>query len=270
MSVPAFAWAIEKGMELGLSPSLRLLLIYMADQADGNGVFHTGQPRLAKGTGLTERTIRTLIPQLAELRLISVDAKPGKGTVYRLLRQPNGADTPEVASAPEALTAPEMVAVHTTPTPEVASAPEVADPGNLRHRPRKLTAATPETISANPLRVPKEDTQGGVVVSVGDSVPRARGHKHTLPPSWKPNPSNVACGLDCGLSPPEVEAEAERMRDWAAAGAETRADWHAFFRNWLRDAGRRKRERPDRRTIDDLRREWDLPTFLAPTPESLQ
>jgi Helix-turn-helix domain len=154
MSAPAFAWAFEKGHELGLTSSQLVLLLYMADQANCAGQFFTGQPRLAKYTRLTERTIRELIPQLAVLGLIRVTATPGKPTMYQIVRQPIGA---EATSAPE----PHSSRANGASPPEATSAPPrqpvPPHPGNSRQQPRKFASPTPEATSADPLGTQEED-----------------------------------------------------------------------------------------------------------------
>ena len=158
MSVPAFAWAIEKGIELCLSPSERLLLLYMADQANCSGVFCTGQPKMVEATGLCLRTVRTLIPRLAQRHLISIDARPGLPTTYRIMRQPNGVDTPATIAAPARDAAPAKAAQ----TPATIAAPPrqpLPDhPGKISTPPRQLTTGTPATIAPDPY-LPKKRTQ---------------------------------------------------------------------------------------------------------------
>jgi hypothetical protein len=135
MSAPAFAWAFEKGHELGLTSSQLVLLLYMADQAncrEGDGFF-TGQPRLAKYTRLTERTIRELIPQLAALGLIRVTATSGKPTTYRC----GSYFRPGTSFLPGKWRI--TPGSHFRPTPATSSAP-----------PRKFASATPEIDRSNP------------------------------------------------------------------------------------------------------------------------
>jgi hypothetical protein len=57
---------------------------------------------------------------------------------------------------------------------------------------------------------------------------RAPSTKHLLPDDWRPSgePLSVI-----------EEAEFEKMRDWAKAGAIKRADWNAQWRNWKRNSG---------------------------------
>lgn len=53
-----------------------------------------------------------------------------------------------------------------------------------------------------------------------------------LPQSWKPSGKHVAIARERGV---DLELEAEKMRDWAAAGAKTAVDWDARFSYWLRN-----------------------------------
>ena len=106
----------------------------------------------------------------------------------------------------------------------------------------------------------KEETPVGVSPRV-----RAKTPKQILPENWEPGPKEVQLGHQLGLSAAEIARETERMRDWAAAKAAAYADWHAFFRNWLRDAvNRQRQEKTQPVTTDELRSQWGLPTFLGP------
>ena len=99
MSVPAFAWALERGRTLDLSPACRLVLIYLADMANGERVCWPGQQTIADFTGLAVRTVRSAIHGLAELQLIRVDAKPGFAARFHILRPDTPANGAEVKAA---------------------------------------------------------------------------------------------------------------------------------------------------------------------------
>ncbi len=90
MSAPAFAWALERGAALGLKPADRLVLIYLADMANGEKVCWPGQPKIMRFTGLKMTTVREAVRRLADRQLIAVEAHPGVVTRYRILRP----DTP--------------------------------------------------------------------------------------------------------------------------------------------------------------------------------
>ena len=54
------SWAIDQGRRLGLSVGERILLIALAERANGKGYCWPGQEALALDTGLTARSIRDL------------------------------------------------------------------------------------------------------------------------------------------------------------------------------------------------------------------
>lgn len=54
-----------------------------------------------------------------------------------------------------------------------------------------------------------------------------------LPAAWKPSEKHSAIARERGV---DLALEADKMRDWAAAGAETAVDWDARFSGWLRRA----------------------------------
>jgi hypothetical protein len=187
MSAPAFAWAFEKGHELGLTSSQLVLLLYMADQANCAGVFYTGQPRLAKYSRLTERGVRKLVPQLEALGLIRVQATPGKPTVYHILRQPIGAElssSPEPRSAQEPRSSPANGA---GVTPEPSSAlprnPVPLHPGTRCQQPRNQMSVTPEPGSADPYITQEEDPKTRVTAQ------RSAGFKNSEPQGGTPPPA---------------------------------------------------------------------------------
>ena len=90
MSIPAFGWALARGVEHKLLPSDRLVLIYLADQANGARVCWPGQSMIERYTGLKNNTVRAAVNRLASLQLIRADMTPGKVTRYTVLRP----DTP--------------------------------------------------------------------------------------------------------------------------------------------------------------------------------
>jgi helix-turn-helix protein len=168
MSAPAFAWAFERGHAMNLSSSQLLLLLYMADQANCVGEFFTGQARMAKFTRLCIRTVRELVPQLEALGLIACFATPGKPTLYRILRQPQGEATiaaqataageePIAAQAPCAAHTPAATAANLSTAPAATAGGNGPHPGNSAQAPRQLSAATPAATAADPLLPKKED-----------------------------------------------------------------------------------------------------------------
>ena len=182
MSAPAFAWAFEKGHELGLSSSQLMLLLYMADQANCKGWFFTGLPRMAKYTRLSVRTIRDLIPVLAGQGLIRVDAKPGKPTMYYVLRQPQGE---EATAAPAAGAGRANGAGQASASPQPRQ-PLPHHPGNSRHAPRQSSPPTPAATAPDPIstQVKTLDAREAREAKVLDSGKEEGG---TPPPAPQPD-----------------------------------------------------------------------------------
>ncbi|HCS2945725.1 TPA: hypothetical protein OQU49_004325 [Shigella flexneri] len=54
-----------------------------------------------------------------------------------------------------------------------------------------------------------------------------------LPDSWTPTPEHRAQAEASGI---DSDLEATKLRDWALSKGESRKDWDATFRNWLRNA----------------------------------
>jgi hypothetical protein len=96
------------------------------------------------------------------------------------------------------------------------------------------------------------------VLSVNESKPRAkpkRKAKISLPDGWEPTPDHEAIAIEQGV---ELKAQAELFRDHYTANGESKADWDATFRNWLRRAREFSRGRTSPKiqgTIDFLKRE---------------
>src|SRR4249920_273574 len=85
MSIPAFAWAIEQGRECGLSPAERLVLIYLANRANGIRVCWPGQENIRTYTGLALKTIAAAIRGLVKHGLVRLDERRGLATRYHIL-----------------------------------------------------------------------------------------------------------------------------------------------------------------------------------------
>ncbi|MDU1225123.1 hypothetical protein [Varibaculum cambriense] len=66
-----------------------------------------------------------------------------------------------------------------------------------------------------------------------ENQPPAKTRKRAvpLPADWKPNPTHARIALERGI---DLEAQAEKFRDYARAHGKTYRDWDAGFRNWLR------------------------------------
>jgi hypothetical protein len=66
-----------------------------------------------------------------------------------------------------------------------------------------------------------------------DKPPGARKRAATLPKDWQLTEQHRAIATERGV---DLDLEATKFRDWAAANGATKKDWDATFRNWLRNA----------------------------------
>jgi hypothetical protein len=187
MSIPAFAWAIEQGREHALQSSDRLVLIYLADKANGIRVAWPSQETISDYTGLTTRTIRSSIERLVAAGLIRTEPR-GKSLAYYILRPVNGEDC-----NPTGRRKPETISGEIPATISGEGLNAALHTGNGRPEHRKLTTEIPETISAKPLREPRrepktredsqshfKDRQEDVPLSVAEIEARRRAHHEAV------------------------------------------------------------------------------------------
>lgn len=84
-----------------------------------------------------------------------------------------------------------------------------------------------------------------------ENQPPAKTRKRAvpLPADWKPNPTHARIALERGI---DLEAQAEKFRDYARAHGKAYRDWDAGFRNWLRsDYTKPENPSPRYRTQED-------------------
>jgi hypothetical protein len=150
MSIPAFAWALEQGAALGLRTSDRLVLIYLADQANGAKVCWPGQPLIERYTGLKNNTVRAAINRLTVMQLIRAEMTPGKVTRYHILRADTPANGTGVTPANEH---------RVTPANGTGVPPQTGTgyPLNCGGGPPQNSALTPANGTGDPFRPKKED-----------------------------------------------------------------------------------------------------------------
>ncbi len=131
------AWRLEN-----LSPTQKLVLLSLADNANDQGECYPSMAQIARRTCLTDRAVRSAVRSLEELGIVRSVARSGTSTVYFLT-----IPTPEPDSAPEGHSARNQI----PPTPEPDSAP-----------PRKDVPPTPERRSAKPSLNRQLNRQGTV------------------------------------------------------------------------------------------------------------
>jgi hypothetical protein len=278
---------MERGATLSLSPSERLVLLYLSDTANGSKVCWPGQETIVRFTGLALRTVRAVIPALVRYGLIEVESRPGVVTRYHILRSDtpangHGGNDEHPGNPSQGTPADSARVAHQTPANSIPPPgnPSQGDPGNMSHGdqgdpgkcdtgPRQMVMPTPAKCTPEPKRTKKEN-QERKEEPPPMSPPSGVGKRgRPLPADWQPHARSLAMGFDLGMSREQIVAEAEAMRDWAAHKGETGHDWDRRFSNWLRESHRRGlRTRPTvqpaKSAIDQIREDWDLPTLLGP------
>jgi Helix-turn-helix domain len=215
MSAPAFAWALERGAALGLTPSERLVLIYLADMANGERVCWPGQPRIVRYTGLAPNTVIATLKKLGEKQLIRAETSPGRVTHYLILREltpANGAGATPANS------------VVVTPA-NGAGAP----PQNVYPHPRNRSAKPPHDLGVTPANgggdpstsqesYPKKAAQGAEaseVSSLGNEGKQARAATTASAP---PKAPVLGTTTGSGLTAYRVPGADDPFGDWLAEG----------------------------------------------------
>jgi hypothetical protein len=85
MSAPAFAWALDQGRARKLTAPQRLVLVVLADRANGKRFCWPSFSQLMIDTGLARPTILAVVHALDRLGLIRIE-KRGQGHVYHVER----------------------------------------------------------------------------------------------------------------------------------------------------------------------------------------
>lgn len=184
---------------LELSPTQKLVLISLADQANDEGVCWPSIASLIRRTCLSERAVRNALRALEDAQLLRTNARDGTSNWYTL--------TPAAGAAR-----------HHVPQPRHHVPPPPAPPAGLpRHQ------------------VPPNHQKNHQGTS---SEPKAaRGTR--LPPNWQPDADLLAFAASRGWGGAELADQLDSFRDYwhAAPGAKgVKLDWPATFRNWIRKA----------------------------------
>jgi uncharacterized protein YdaU (DUF1376 family) len=78
------------------------------------------------------------------------------------------------------------------------------------------------------------------------AAPRGAARKCQIPDNWAPNTVSYAYGSKRGLTPEEMNHEADQFRNDAVAKQKRFIDWQAAFRTWLGNSAKWKAERAAR------------------------
>lgn len=143
-------------------------------------------------------------------------------------------------------------------TPKVNERSRRPSTNSPDHAPDLAPAPDPDGRAPRP---PREDPDGAqVAIDLGPSAlgggskgenqtppgkPEGRNGKvprSLLSATWQPtrNEANLAAEREVKAAGVDLRAELLALRDWAASKAERGADWDARWRNWIREAARRR------------------------------
>jgi hypothetical protein len=192
----------------GLPHGSKLVLICLADYANKEGLCWPSFQSIADRVDMSRRHVIRVMDDLELLGLIAaVKADPYKPTTYQLFIPTS--DTHVTSDARD--TSDTHVTTLVTPT----SLPSDAH----------VTSTSDAHVTQSVNRTTIEPS--------GNRKSSARAKRATpFPDDFQPPYEWAAKEL--GMSLAVVDAELPRMRDWALSKGETKKDWTAFARNWLR------------------------------------
>lgn len=205
MSLAAISWA--KSQKTG-SPTLKAVLMAVADYADENGRAWPSQSKLSEDTELSERAVRGALADLAEKGLLQKEAR----------RRADGSRSTDILVIPcnRQQVPPPRQDVPEQPAPR--SAPPAAGAGLTTFEP-------PANRQEN--RTPTRETRKRA----------ARSNGTRLPDDWYPKDRHYRKAFENGHGLPWVNFRADSMRSWAKANGNRaitlKADWDAAFDNWM-------------------------------------
>jgi hypothetical protein len=217
MSIPSFAWALERGRALGLSPAERLVLIYLADKANGERFCFPGQETIRGYTGLALNTIAAVIRKLVERKLIRLDQSPGIVTKYHILREHAPANDEGVAK-------PNGKVIH-SPRKSDRGAPanggvvSHADPLKSPAEPPQMRAKTPANERDEPYLTKKENLERGACAPEAKAQNLDSGGKEASQPASEPPPAPPAYDPTFTTDEPKADPEAAQQAYAAALRA---------------------------------------------------
>jgi hypothetical protein len=198
MSIPATGWAVEQGCQHKLPTFARMLLVVLADIFGRTGRLCPSIPYLAKRTGLSERTIRNLVPLLINLGLIAVTKSVGSVTHYQLLRSDLHADTPASLAA--------VSSDKLSPAPARPAGVNGAHPGKPGTEPRQVLPTTPASLAAEPLSEPRREPKTRARASETAEAAASQRAEAALSAA----PSRL--GIEAAPTPPEAAHEPPAFR----------------------------------------------------------
>jgi hypothetical protein len=201
----------------GVSPSEKLLLLVLANYADEHMRSFPSHSRLASDTGLTERTILTLMKGLEARRMLSRKER----------RRPDGSRSSDI------------ITLHFGGE-IISPCGEAAAPGVGKSTTGGGEMVSPLTTFEPSLEEPSIEPRGSAQARPARPKPTKR-----CPEDWEPDELTIARLTNEGYTAGDLERALAMVRDHEFGRAHS--DWGAVFRNWVRKepTTSRKSHRPD-------------------------
>lgn len=221
---------------------LRVLLVIGSYLSRDNSAFPK-QKTIADTLGIARETVNRSVKVLVERRYIAVthrkrDDGGQRENLYHVLLDP----------CDPSITAPVTQEDHTP----------CDDTGSHPRPPHSATSSNSDELDLGdtPPEQPKRK-----------AAPRGAARGSRIPDNWAPSPKDYAYASSKGVTPEEINNEAERFRNhWLSATGKsaTKRDWSATWRNWIiGDYGivERKRKAADRAASNGNRNGGKLSAF---------
>lgn len=178
--------------------------------------------------GLGERTVREAKALLVAARLLRVERREGRTSVYWLSPSSDWADPTTVDALRESTR-------RQRPTPATRTAVHAT------------AVVTTEDPGPHDRATPVPTTDEGTTRE-GNTSKGRRSRATRLPSAWEPNDGHRAFASEHGL---DIGDEAAKFRDHAEANDRRQVSWDAAFRMWLRNARKWARPRANSVGRDD-------------------
>lgn len=241
-----FIGAVLDCKDSELSTSRRMILVVLANFAGDDGHSFPSQDLIAQQAGCKVRSAREHIKWLTDNGFITRHTRnlgQGKGsrTSYKIHRKrlertdPNSPDNAGAEFAPAKFAR--------------------ANNGDCTGRKPQLTnrqepSITPNGVNAREALTPPK---------VKTRKPAKRGSR--VSETWAPSPVDYAHASKKGLSPQEINHEADQFRDYHISKGTISKDWSANWRTWCRNSAKWKAERSANRRSDRSPTESANPAF---------
>lgn len=227
MSHAASKWAWD---QLQITGSEKLVLLRLADHADPNGgSVHPGIASVARFTGLSERQVQRYIAGFLKRGILAVEDHPkgGRGHTtgyYFPIVKGDTSDT--VSQAKKGDVGDTQRVTPVTPIPEKRVTPMTLK-GDTHDAERVTSSAKKPT---DTFKEPSIEPSGTVIVQ----PPKKRGSQ--IPAEFDVSDAVKTWAAKEGIPEAALYRQLPQFIDHYIAKGETRKDWDASFRTWMRNA----------------------------------